>query len=117
MKRKIANVFDITADKHDCRINWYGASRAVEATVVLELCIDLYDSDYDIFIDKIISNDYSTMRSHLVHKDKGGKLPPPPLPKFLDNHNHQIMLMSGPIFALAKSEGKNPVKCKKINAL
>ena len=61
----------------------------MEATVAIELSIDLHDGDYGIFIDKIVSDDDSTMRSHLVHEEQGGKLPlhiPPP--KFLADPSH-----------------------------
>ena len=117
-KCKTANVFDQAPDDHECQINWERASGAMEAAVALEICIDLYDGDYAIFIKKIVSDDDSTLRSHLVHEEQGGKLPlriPPP--EFLADPSHRIKVMSGPIFSLAKSEGKNPAKCKKIDTL
>ena len=60
------------------------------------------------------------MRSLLQDKknNEKGLLPPNiPQPVFLADPSHCIKVMSGPIFSLAKSEGKNPAKCKKIDAL
>ena len=65
-----------------------------------------------------MSDDDSTMSAHLRHESNGGKLPDRiPQTEFLANPSHRIKVMAKPLFKLAKSESKNPEKCKKIDAL
>ena len=117
-KCKTANTLDIDAEEHDCQINFDGSSGAMEAAVALELCIQLHDGEYDVYVEKIVSDDDSTMRAHLRHVSQGGKLPdriPPPI--FLADPSHRIKVMAKPLFKMAKSESKDPERCKKIDAL
>ena len=60
---------------HDCMINWEGGSGAMEAAVALDLCQDICDSSNGrVFIETIVSDNNSTMRSHIQHATNGGKL-------------------------------------------
>ena len=114
-KCKTANRLGIEAEEHDCQINFEGSSGAMEAAVALELCIQLHDGDYEVFVEKIVSNDDSTMRAHLCHDGK--LLPRIDAPTFLADPSHRIKVMAQPLFKLAKGESKDPEKCKKIDAL
>ena len=100
-----ANSLNLPPEDHQCNINWDGASGAMEAGVVLQLCIDIHDnSGYPIYIEKICSDDDSTIRAHLQHTVNGkGKLPDHiPTPIFLADPSHRIKVMASPIFKLAQ---------------
>ena len=90
----------------------------MKAQVALELCVYLHDdSGYNIFVEYIVSDDDSTMRSHLQYDGKG-KLPTHvPIPTFLADPSHRVKVMSTPIFKLTQGETKDPRQCKKIDAL
>ena len=61
-----ANSLNLPLKDHQCEINWDGASRAMEAGMALELCINIHDnSGYPIYIEKIYLDNNSTMRAHL----------------------------------------------------
>ena len=113
-----ANSLNATPEDHDCQINWEDGSGGREAGVALELCISIHDhSNFDIFIEQIVSDDDSTMRAHLQHDGKC-KLPPHiPIPTFLTEPSHRIKVMSTPIFELAQGTTKDPRKCKKLMRL
>ena len=113
-----ANYLNIPTKEHGCRINYEGSSGGMEAQVALELCVSLHDdSDYNIFVEYIVSDDDSTMRAHLQYDGKG-KLPIHiPIPIFLADPSHRVKVMSSPIFKLAQGETKDPRQCKKIDAL
>ena len=113
------NSLNRPVEQHDCDINWEGASGWMEAAVALGLCIDLHDNiGYDIYISSIVSDDDSTMRAHIQHAPKGGKLPDNiPAPKFLADPSHRIKVMSSSIFKLAQGESKDSKRCKKIDAM
>ena len=71
-KCSIANSLNKPAEEHDCTINWEGSSGGMEAAVALDLCIQLHDeTDYNIFVDTIVSDDDSTMRAHIQHAAGG----------------------------------------------
>lgn len=117
-KCKTANRLGIDVEDHEYQINWDGSSGAMEAGVALKLCIDLNDYKYEIYLEFIVSEDDSTMRSHLRYESDGGTLSAHiPPPRFLTDPSHQIKVMAKPIFKMAKSESKNPEKCKKIDTL
>ena len=63
-KCKTGNRLDIDVEEHDYQINFDGSSGAMEAAVALELCIALHDGDYEVFLEKIVSDDDITMRAH-----------------------------------------------------
>ena len=117
-KCKTGNRLDIDVKEHDFQINFDGSSGAMEAAVALELCIQLHDGDYEVFLEKIVSDDNSTMRAHFRHESNGSKLPDHiPETEFLADPSHRIKVMAKPLFKLAKIESKNPDKCKKIDVL
>ena len=94
------NFLNSTPEEHDCRINWEGASGGMEAGLALDLCIGIHGSDYDIFVEHIVSDDDSKMRAHL-RLDGKGKLPTSiPIPTFYANPSHRIKVMASPIFKL-----------------
>ena len=115
----MANSLNVVPNEHDCQVNWDGASGAMEAGVALELCIDLHESSgFDIFIETVCSDDDSTMRAHLQHAVNDGKLPDHiPTPKFLADPSHRVKVMSTPFFKMAQGETKDPMRCKKIDAM
>ena len=113
-----ANKRGIPAPEHKCTINWTGASGAMEAGVALEMVKKLCE-DYDgrLYTEYIVSDDDSSMRSHLRHIDDGGKLPPNvPQPTFLADPSHRIKTMCSPIYKMITNT-KDPSKCKKIDFL
>ena len=114
-----ANRLNIPAKEHICKVNWDGASGAMEAGVALELCIALHDSSsFNIYIESVCSDDDSTMRAHLQHEKHGGKLPDRiPTPTFLADPSHRIKVMASPFFKMAQGESKDPMRCKKIDAM
>ena len=88
----------------------------MEAGVALEMVKKLFkDNEGRLFIAYIISDDDSSMRSHLRHIDDGGKLPPNvPQPTFLADPSHRIKTMYSPIYKMI-TDTKDPNKCKKID--
>ena len=63
-----------------------------------------------------MTDDDSTMRSHLKNINKGGKLPNNILtPIFLADPSHRIKVMLKPIFAMV-TDTKDPDKCKAVDA-
>ena len=117
-KCKTRNRLGIDVEEHKYQINFDGSSGAMEVTVALELCIQLQDGDYEVFLEFILSDDDSTMRAHLLHELNDGKLPdrihPPGL--FADP-SRSIKVMAKPLFKSSKNESKDPEKCKKIDVL
>ena len=103
---------------HNCMINWEGGSGAMEAGTALDMTVEVYNSmEGRVFIETIVSDDDSTMRSHLQHESNGGKLVETiPQPEFLADPSHRIKVMATPIFGLVK-DTKNPHECKKIDAM
>ena len=99
---------------HDCMINWEGGSGAIEAATALDLTMAVHDSmEGRVFIETIVSDDDSTMWSHLQHTSNGRKLVELiPQPEFLVDPSHRIKVMAAPIFSLVK-DTKNPHKYKK----
>ena len=116
-----ANFLNIPTEEHGCRINYEGSSGGMEAQVALELCTSLHDdSGYSVCVHQIVSDDDSTMRSHLQYEDNSGKGKLPahiPVPTFLADPSHRVKVMSSPIFKLAQGGTKDPRQCKKIDAL
>ena len=74
-KCKTGNRLGIDVEEQECHSNFDGSSGAMEAEVALELCIQLHDGYYEVLLEFIVSDDDSTMRSHLRHESNGGKLP------------------------------------------
>ena len=76
----------------------------MEAAVALDLCQDICDSSNSrVFIETIVSDNNSTMRSHIQHATNGGKLKDYiPEPDFKADPSHRIKVMAGPIFGLVK---------------
>lgn len=68
----------MTPRQHECAKNFEGASKSMESSAILALCIDAPKKGY--YIGAIVSDDDTNMRAHLKHKktslksDKG-KLP------------------------------------------
>ena len=118
MQKCQANNKDGTDEPNDCMINWYGGSGAMEAAVVLDLCVDVYTSIHGrIFIETIVSDGNITMRSYLTHAENGGKLQDHiPEQELKANPSHRIKVMAGLIFKLVKDTKKSH-ESKKIDAI
>ena len=115
---RTANRYGMPAAEHSCTINWIGASGAMEAGVALEMVTNLW-KDYNgrLFIEYLVSDDDSSMRSHLRNVENDGKLPIDiPEPIFLADPSHRIKTMCTPIYKMITST-KDPKKCKKIDFL
>ena len=68
----------------------------------MKLTTDIFDL-YDgiIFVEMIISDDNSTMRSHSENVKNGGKLPDRiPQPVFGADVSHRVKVMTKPMFAM-----------------
>ena len=114
----IANSLNVAGEEPDCKTNQEGASGGMEAGVALELCVALHDeSRHSIFVEDIVSNDYSTMRAYLTHDDNSKFFPRITVPTFLTDPSHRIKVIFSPIFTLTKGATKNPRQCNKIDAL
>ena len=113
---RTANRFSTATAEHNCTINWNGASGAMEAGVALEMVTNMYnDSDNRLYIEFLVSDNDSSMRSHLRHIENGGKLPANvPEPTFLADPSHRIRTMCSPIYKMITNT-KDPRKCKKID--
>ena len=103
-----------------CNVNSTGSSGAMESQVALELTIKVFnESNGRVYIEKIVSDDDSSMRAHLQNQsnDDKGKLPEEiPEPIFKADPSHRIKVMSGPIFKMV-TKTKDPSKCKQVDAL
>jgi len=109
-KCKTANRLGIDVEDHECQINWDGSSGAMEAGVALKLCIDLNDYKYEIYLEFIVSEDDSSMRSHLRYESDGDTLSAHiPPPRFLTDPSHQIKVMAKPIDEMTK-KSRAPVE-------
>ena len=63
------------AATHDCMVNWDGSSGAMEAAVAMYLIVVVHDKmNGRVYCATLVSDDDSTMRSHLQHSKNGGKL-------------------------------------------
>uniref|UniRef100_A0A7S0C7E0 Mutator-like transposase domain-containing protein n=1 Tax=Proboscia inermis TaxID=420281 RepID=A0A7S0C7E0_9STRA len=84
---------------HDCMVNWDGGSGAMEAAVAMDLIVAVHDkTDGRVYCEVLVSDDDSTMRSHLQHSDNGGKLDNSiPQPNFLADPSHRIKVMATPL--------------------
>ena len=113
-----ANQYGIEPPEHNCVINWVGASGAMEDGATLETVINLWnDSDDCLFIEYLVSDDNSSMRSHLKHIENGGKLlAGVPKPSFLADRSHRIKPMCSPVYKMI-SNTKDPNRCKKFDFL
>ena len=87
-----ANIFGVASAKHDCVINWKGASDAMEAGGALEMVTKMCENTDDRLHTKLlVSDDDSSMRSHLRHVENNGKLQTNvPEPGFLADPSHII---------------------------
>jgi hypothetical protein len=103
---------------HSCVVNHFGSSGAMESTLALKLTKQIFeDSKHRVYLEEIVTDDDSTLRSHLQNEHKGGKLPDMiPQPKFLADPSHRIKVMISPIFKLV-TKTKDPSKCKNLDAL
>ena len=108
------------APEHRCPLNYEGSSGAMESRVALDFTIELYESyGGKFFIEHMVTDDDSTIRSTLKHKSEHekGKLPDNvPEPIFLADPSHQVKVMSKPVFSRVTNT-KDPTKCKKVDAL
>ena len=84
----------------------------------MDLIVSVYEKmDGRVYCKVLVSDDDSTMRSHLQHSENGGKLDNSiPQPDFLADPSHRIKVMAAPFFKLVK-DTKNPHECKKIDAM
>lgn len=90
----------------NCVKNYENSSKAMEADVALELVEFLHNEHSgDVFIEHIVADDDSTMRSLLQHKSensKKGKLKKSvDVPKWLADPSHRTKVVAKPIYALA----------------
>ena len=115
-----ANGKNVPAGAHKCQVNWSGSSGAMESSLALDLISDTYRKfGGNVFIEKVVSDDDSTMRSHCKNEKNGGKLVDTiPEPEFLADPSHRIKVMVKPIFKLCPSPPvKDPGRCKTIDCL
>ena len=88
----------------ECNINSYGSSGAMESELTLVLTEKVFpDSDGNVYVGYIVSDDDSTMRCHLQHEssDPKGKLREDiPEPDFCADPSHCVKVMSAPIFKM-----------------
>ena len=92
----------------------------MEAKLALRLTEQMYDKkNGKVYLQQIVSDDDSTMRSLLQHKknnDKGLLSTNIPQPVFMADPSHRIKVMSKPFFKMVTTT-KDPSKCKIIDAL
>ena len=92
----------------------------MESRVALDFAKDLFnESSQRLFIEHLVTDDDSTIRSLLSHSNESprGKLPEEiPTPIFLADPGHRVKVMTKPIFASIK-HNKDQMSCKKIDAL
>ena len=102
---------------HKFLCNWEGSSGAMESGLALQLVIAVFEEfDGLVYIKHIVTDDDSTMRSHIKNIKNGGKLPDYiPQPIFKADPSHRIKVMCSPIFAMI-SDTKDPDKCKHNDA-
>ena len=75
------------------------------------------DSDRRIYVEYLVSDDDSFIRSHLCYTTNGGNLEADvPQPKFLADPSHRIKIMCSPIYKMVINT-KDLNKCKKIDFL
>ena len=88
----------------------------MEACVALETVIDfLNKSGGHSFIEYLVSDNDSSLRSYLRYAKNGGKLAANlPEPSFLADPSHMIKTMCSPIYKMI-TDAKDPSKCKKID--
>ena len=86
----------------------------------LSLITELFEkTKARVYLNEIVSDDDSTMRALLKHKEynEKGRLPPCiPQPHFLADPSHRIKVMSQPFFRMVTNT-EDPNKCKMIDAL
>ena len=114
-----ANHRNLPIGPHKCQINWIGSSGAMESGLALDLISDIHlKSVENIYVKEMVSDDDSTMRSHLKKAINGDKLNNTiPEPLFLADPSHRNKCMSKPIFKMVASPPvKNPACCKNIDA-
>ena len=102
---------------HNCTVNWEGSSGAMESALALTLVLAIHEK-YNglVYVEQIITDDNSTMQSHLKNVKNGGKLPDHiRQPSFGADPSHRIKVMCKPIFAMV-SDTKDPDKCKTVDA-
>ena len=115
-----ANTRNLPAEPHKCQVNWSGSSGAMESSLALNLISDVFKKyGGNVFVEKVVSDNDSTMQSHCKSEKKGGKLDDNiPEPMFLADPSHRIKIMVKPIFELCQSPPvKDPGRCKTINCL
>ena len=106
------------ARPHEYNVNFEGGSGAMEAALSLKLLTKInHEYDQHVYVDHLVSDDDSTLRSHCQNQQHGGKLPNEiPSPTYLADPSHRIKVMVKGVFALA-SKNKNPLECKPIDAM
>lgn len=91
----------------------------MEANVALELSIKIFaDSNGRLYIEELVSDNDSTMRSILTHKalnEKGQSPEEIPAISFLTEPIHRIKVMTKPVYSKV-TDTKDPGKCKKHDA-
>lgn len=81
----------------------------MEIAIALNLTVAVHGTMNDhVFVETIVSDNDSTMRSHLRHTTNGGKLPDlVPEPEFKADPSHRIKAMASPIFNLLMNLAEN----------
>ena len=70
------NRLSLPYNDHDCLIDWNASSGAMDAGLVFDLVIKIHEMFKGlVYIKEIITDDDSTMRSHLKDIINRGKLP------------------------------------------
>ena len=82
----------------------------MEASLALDLIMDMFNKmNGKVYIEKLVSDDNSTMRSLLQQKtvhDKGQLLEATPQPFFVCDLSQRIKVMSKPVFKMVRKSYK-----------
>ena len=99
-------------------VDSFGSSGTIESTLARKLTKKIFEeSEHRVYLYKTVTDDDSTLRSHLQNECNGGKPPNMiPQPKFWTDPSHRIKAMIAPIFKLV-SKMKYPLKCKNLDVL
>ena len=86
--------------EHRCNVNHVGSSGSMESTLALRIVEGLHKSTKKkAYVQKLVTDDDSTMRSNLCHNDKKAKLNVSvPEPAFLADPGHRVKVMVKGIF-------------------
>ena len=111
---------NVTAPPHKCPLNYDGSSKGMEVEAALDIVTRIgKEHNGRVFVKAIVSDDDSSMRALLKHKQnsKKGRLPSYlPEPKWLADPGHRTKSVSSKIYNLLKLK-KSQSTCTKADAI